>query len=70
MELDCLDRKTRKLMTIYYALHPHSDVNRLYLPRKVKQTKGQYRKTTMQIRADSWHNKALHGQFPEKIKGK
>ncbi|KAJ7345402.1 hypothetical protein JRQ81_001352 [Phrynocephalus forsythii] len=112
MELDSLDRKTRKLMTIHYALRPRSDVDRLYLPRKldgrgllqvkqtveeekhaladyvknstetsllevknrevfkVKQTKGQYRKTTMQIRADSWHNKALHGQFLEKIKGK
>ncbi|KAJ7341888.1 hypothetical protein JRQ81_007538, partial [Phrynocephalus forsythii] len=24
----------------------------------------------MQIRADSWHNKAMHGQFLEKVKGK
>ncbi|KAJ7312127.1 hypothetical protein JRQ81_006469 [Phrynocephalus forsythii] len=35
MELDSLDRKTRKLMTFHYALHPHSDVDRLYLPRKL-----------------------------------
>ncbi|KAJ7316819.1 hypothetical protein JRQ81_002981, partial [Phrynocephalus forsythii] len=111
MELDSLDRKTRKRMTIHYALHPCSDVDRLYLPRKlggrgllkvkqtveeekhaladyvknstepallevknrevikVKQT-NKYRKTTMQIRADSWHNKALNGQFLEKVKGK
>ncbi|KAJ7335269.1 hypothetical protein JRQ81_013210 [Phrynocephalus forsythii] len=112
MELEILDRKIRKLITIHYALHPRSDVDRLYLPRKlggrgflqvkqtveeekhaladyvknstepallevknrevfkVNQTKGQYRKTTMQIRADSWHNKALHGQFLKKVKGK
>ena len=29
-----LDRKTRKLFTIYGALHPKSDVDRLYVPRK------------------------------------
>ena len=29
-----LDRKTRKLFTIYGALHPKSDVDRLYIPRK------------------------------------
>jgi hypothetical protein len=33
-ELDDLDRKTRKAMTINRALHPQSDVDRLYLPRK------------------------------------
>ena len=33
-ELQNLDRKTRKLMTTYGALHPKSDVDRLYLPRK------------------------------------
>ena len=32
-ELDELDRKTRKLMTANHALHPQSDVDRLYLPR-------------------------------------
>ena len=33
-ELDAIDRKTRKLFTIYGALHPKSDVDRLYVPRK------------------------------------
>ena len=34
-ELQAIDRKTRKLFTIYGALHPNSDVDRLYIPRKV-----------------------------------
>ena len=29
-----IDRKTRKLFTIYGGLHPKSDVGRLYTPRK------------------------------------
>ena len=29
-----IDSKTRKLLTIYGALHPKSDVDRLYIPRK------------------------------------
>ena len=33
-ELQAIDRKTRKLFTIYGALHPKSDVDRLYIPRK------------------------------------
>ena len=33
-ELQAIDRKTRKLFTIYGALHPQSDVDRLYIPRK------------------------------------
>ena len=33
-ELQTIDRKTRKLFTIYGALHPKSDVDRLYVPRK------------------------------------
>ena len=33
-ELQAIDRKTRKLFTIYGALHPKLDVNRLYIPRK------------------------------------
>ena len=33
-ELQDIDRKTRKLFTIYGALHPESDVGRLYIPRK------------------------------------
>ena len=33
-ELQTIDRKTRKLFTIYKALHPTSDVDRLYIPRK------------------------------------
>ena len=32
-ELDGIDRKTRKLLTIYKGLHPKADVDRLYLPR-------------------------------------
>ena len=30
--LHAIDRKTRKLFTIYGALHPKSDVDRLYIP--------------------------------------
>ena len=33
-ELEAIDRKTRKLFTIYGALHPKSDVDRLYITRK------------------------------------
>ena len=33
-ELEDLDRKTRKLMTANHALHPQSDVDRLYLSRQ------------------------------------
>ena len=32
--LQATDRKTRKLFTIYGVLHPKSDVDRLYIPRK------------------------------------
>ena len=33
-KLQAIDRKTRKLFTIYGALHPKSDVDRLYIPTK------------------------------------
>ena len=33
-DLQVMDRKTRKLMTIHGALHPKSDVDRIYIPRK------------------------------------
>ena len=33
-ELQATDRKTRKLLTIYGALHSKSDADRLYIPRK------------------------------------
>ena len=33
-ELQAIDKKTRKLFTIYGALHPKSDVDRLYITRK------------------------------------
>ena len=33
-ELDAIDRKTRKLFTIYGTLHPKSDLDKLYIPRK------------------------------------
>ena len=33
-ELQAIDRKTRKLLTINGALHSKSDVGRLYIPRK------------------------------------
>ena len=33
-ELQAIDRKSRKLFTIYGAFHPKSDVDRLYIPRK------------------------------------
>ena len=34
IELQAIDRKTRKLFIIYGAVHPKSDVDRLYIPRK------------------------------------
>ena len=34
-ELEDLDRKTRKLMTAHRTLHPQSDIDRLYLPRRI-----------------------------------
>ena len=34
-ELRALDRKTRKLLTMYKGLHPKSDCDRLYIARKV-----------------------------------
>ena len=33
-ELQAIHSKTRKLFTIYGALHPKSDVDGLYIPRK------------------------------------
>ena len=33
-ELQAIHRKTKKLFTIYEALHPKSDGDRLYIPRK------------------------------------
>ena len=33
-ELHAIDRKTRNFVTIYGALHPKSNVDRLYIPRK------------------------------------
>ena len=33
-ELQAIDRKARKLFTMYGTLHPKSDVDRLYIPRK------------------------------------
>ena len=33
-ELQAIDRKTTKLFTIYGALHPKLDVDRLFIPRK------------------------------------
>ena len=34
-EQENLDRKTRKLMTANRTLHPQSDIDRLYLPRRI-----------------------------------
>ena len=33
-KLENLDRKTRKLLTIYESLHPRSNGARIYVPRK------------------------------------
>ena len=33
-QLHAIDRKTRTFFTIYGALHPNSDIDRLYIPRK------------------------------------
>ena len=34
-ELEDLDRKTRKLRNAHRTLHPQSDIDRLYLPRRI-----------------------------------
>ena len=34
-ELEDLDRKTRKLMIAHRTLHTQSDIDRLYLPRRI-----------------------------------
>jgi len=34
-ELDDIDRKSKKLLTIHKGFHPKADIHRLYLPRKV-----------------------------------
>ena len=34
IELQARDRKTRTFFTIYGALHPKSDIDRLYIPKK------------------------------------
>ena len=34
-ELEDLDFKTRKIMTAHRTLHPQSDIDRLYLPRRI-----------------------------------
>ena len=36
-ELQEIDRKTRKYLTMYGGLHPKADIDRLYLPRKRKE---------------------------------
>ena len=33
-ELHKLDRKTKKILSVYGQHHPHADVDRLYVPRK------------------------------------
>ena len=33
-ELQDLDRKTRKLLTMHNGLHPNSNVDRIYIPRE------------------------------------
>ena len=33
-ELQNIDRETKKLFTIYGGLHPTSDIDRFYMPRK------------------------------------
>ena len=34
-ELKSLDQKTRKLLIIHGVFHPMSDIDRLYVPRKI-----------------------------------
>ena len=34
-ELGKMDRKTRKLVTVYRTLHPQADVDRLYIKRSI-----------------------------------
>ena len=38
-ELQALDRKIRKLMTAHRTLHPQSNIDRLYLPRRIGERK-------------------------------
>ena len=34
-ELQTMERKTQKLLTIYRSLHPQADADRLYMPKKL-----------------------------------
>ncbi|XP_072176148.1 uncharacterized protein [Diadema setosum] len=57
-ELAGLDRKTRKMLSIYKTHQMSADVDRLYLPRKEG---GRGLKRTE--RSAKWREKQLHGQF-------
>ena len=111
-ELEEIDRKTRKLLTVYRMHHPKADTDRLYLPREVggrgltniwqcveedkrslvdyltqseekllqqvqkehlvgtQGNSAQFRKEVRKGRLDSWHEKALHGQYIRDTEGK
>ena len=76
-ELKDVDRKSRKTMTMYGALHPKSNVDRLYVKRK----KGggvaaagtintedvvrseEFKRQKAQELKQSWSEKKMHGQF-------
>ena len=82
-ELKALDRKTREKLTMYGALHPNSDVHRLYFTRKneredlkgggvnIKGVKDEstLRKVNKENHQRQWHEKVLHGQVYKSTKG-
>ncbi|XP_047481697.1 uncharacterized protein LOC125034100 [Penaeus chinensis] len=80
-ELEELDRKTRKLMTMYGAHHPKADVDRLYLKRCdggrgliggedcVQAEYGRSKEDIQKKHQEEYESKALHGQF-QKVIGK
>ena len=76
-ELHNMDRKTRKVLNMYQALHPRSNVDRLYLPRSEggkglpsleecvnaeKRSLGQY----LKMNEDDWLRSAWEGGLIKK----
>ncbi|CAB4018161.1 Hypothetical predicted protein, partial [Paramuricea clavata] len=76
-EIAAMDRKTRKLMTLYGALHPRSDIHRLYLLREKGgrvaktgvietercETKENFKKKAVEELEKAWIDKKMYGQY-------
>ena len=68
-ELQSIDGKTRKLLTTHNGLHPRSDVDRLYISRKVGgrglaiATVKDMKKNIQDERINKWNEKRMYGQF-------